>query len=47
MTHIEIAEKLQLIRPLAQWVLYGNSYESLVWLDLVQTKPTEEEIFAE
>ena len=32
------------LRPEAQWVLRGDEYSGLEWLDETQTKPTEEEI---
>ena len=42
-----IAKALTSLRPGAQWVLRGDTYEGLEWLDQVQTKPTAEEITAE
>lgn len=42
-----IAKALTTLRPGAQWVLRGDTYEGLEWLDQVQTKPTAEEITAE
>lgn len=42
-----IAKALTTLRPGAQWVLRGDTYEGLDWLDTEQTKPTEEEITAE
>lgn len=42
-----IAKALTSLRPGAQWVLRGDSYEGLEWLDQEQTKPTEAEITAE
>ena len=41
---ITIPDALQALRPGAQWVLRGDSYDGLEWLDEVQTKPTEEEV---
>jgi len=38
------ANALQSLRPMAQWVLRGDSLE---WLDTEQTQPTEAEITAE
>lgn len=35
------------LRPNAQWILNGNSYDGLDWLDQSQTKPTEAEVNAE
>lgn len=42
-----IAKALTTLRPGAQWVLRGDTYEGLDWLDTEQTKPTEAEITAE
>ena len=42
-----IDKAIQNIRPGAQWVLNGETYYDLVWLDSEQTKPTLEEITAE
>lgn len=42
-----IAKALTTLRPGAQWVLRGDSYDGLEWLDQEQTKPTEAEITAE
>ena len=41
---ITIPDALQALRPGAEWVLRGNTYDGLEWLDQVQTKPTEEEV---
>lgn len=32
------------LRPGAQWVLNGNSYENIEWLDENQSKPTEQQV---
>ena len=40
----DIPHALQALRPGAQWVLRGNDYSGLEWLDSSQTKPTETEI---
>jgi len=37
-------EALQVLKPGAEWVLRGNDYSDLEWLDEKQTKPTETEI---
>jgi hypothetical protein len=37
---------LNMIRPGARWVLNGESYDGLVWLDEGQAKPTLQEIQA-
>lgn len=41
-----VAEVLQSLRPLAEWTAQ-ESYESIIWHDTVQTKPTKEEFDAE
>ena len=40
----DIATALQKLKPGAEWVLRGNDYSGLDWLDSGQTKPTETEI---
>lgn len=35
------------LRPNASWILKGDSYEGIEWLDQSQTKPTEAEVLAE
>lgn len=35
------------LRPGAQWVLNGDSYDGLDWLDQAQEKPSLEEVSAE
>ena len=40
----DIASALQELKPGAEWVLRGNDYSGLDWLDSGQTKPTETEI---
>lgn len=44
MTHEQLAAKITLLRPGAEWNLRGNTYEGLEWLDTIQTKPTKEEL---
>lgn len=44
---MNITNALQTLKPGAEWVLRGNEYAGLEWLDTVQSKPTEEEINAE
>ena len=44
---ITIPDALQSLRPNAEWVLRGNEYSGLEWLDKVQTQPTEDEVNAE
>ena len=41
---ITIVDALQVLTPGAQWVLRGNEYAGLEWLDQVQQKPTEQEV---
>lgn len=43
MSSICLADVLHEIRPGATWILDGNSYSGLQWLDENQEKPTEEE----
>ena len=40
----DIPTALQSLKPGAQWVLRGNDYSGLEWLDSGQTKPTETEV---
>ena len=40
----DIASALQELKPGAEWVLRGNNYSDLEWLDSGQTKPTETEV---
>ena len=40
----DITHALQSLKPGAQWVLRGNDYSGLEWLDSSQTKPTETEV---
>jgi hypothetical protein len=42
-----IQQALLTLRPGAEWVLHGDTYAGLEWLDAVQTKPTEQEIVDE
>ena len=39
-----IGDALLRLTPGAQWVLRGDEYSGLEWLDETQTKPTEEEV---
>lgn len=43
----DIPAALMSLRPGAQWVLRGEEFSGLEWVDTVQTCPTEEEINAE
>ena len=40
----EITHALQSLKSGAQWVLRGNDYSGLEWLDSKQTQPTETEV---
>jgi len=40
----DITHALQSLKPGAQWVLRGEDYSGLEWLDSSQTKPTETEV---
>ena len=40
----DISSALQKLKPGAQWVLRGEDYSGLEWVDEKQTKPTETEI---
>jgi hypothetical protein len=42
-----IVDALQTLTPGAQWVLSGDEYSGLEWLDEDQDQPTEEALFAE
>jgi hypothetical protein len=44
---VKISDALLALRPGAEWVLRGNEYSGIEWIDTVQTKPTEEEVNAE
>ena len=40
----DITHALQSLKPGAEWVLRGNDYSGLEWLDSSQTQPTETEV---
>ena len=40
----DIGQALLSLRPGAEWVLEGEDYSGLEWLDSSQTKPTETEV---
>ena len=44
---ITIPDALQSLTPGAEWVLRGNEYAGLEWLDTKQAQPTEAEVTAE
>lgn len=41
---ITIPDALQSLRPNAEWVLRGNEYSGLQWLDKDQPKPSKKEV---
>lgn len=41
---IGIPDALQVLTPGAEWVLRGDEYSGLEWLDQVQQKPSEQEV---
>ena len=40
----DIPSALQTLRPGAEWVVRGDTYEGIEWLDTEQTRPTEQEV---
>ena len=44
---MNIVGALNSLKPNAEWVLDGETYSGLTWLDSNQTKPTESEVNAE
>ena len=44
---MNIVKALNNLKPNAEWVLDGETYSGLTWLDSNQTKPTESEVNAE
>lgn len=46
MKNIEIAQALDLLRPQSEWVLNGDDYAQIQWLDKETSAPTIEEIAA-
>lgn len=43
----DVPAALQTLRPGSQWIVTGDEYSGIQWLDTVQTCPTEEEVAAE
>jgi hypothetical protein len=41
---MKIAYALDALRPNSKWILRGDEYSGIEWLDEAQTKPTEQEI---
>ena len=44
---VDIPLALQSMRPGAQWVLRGDAYSGLEWLDQEQEKPNEQDVLDE
>ena len=44
---VDTAQAIQSLKPNAEWILRGDDFDGLEWLDTKQTKPTESEIDAE
>lgn len=43
----DLGKAIQSLRPNAIWVLRGDEYSGIEWLDTKQTKPTESELKTE
>ena len=39
-----VEDALKSLRPQAQWVMTGDSYSTLQWLDKVQLEPTQQDV---
>ena len=39
-----ISDVILILKPGAEWILRGEDYSGLEWLDISQTKPTETEV---
>lgn len=44
MKNSDVATALGALRPLAQWTINGSDLSTLIWLDQIQTQPTNQEI---
>jgi hypothetical protein len=44
---IDKGQAIQSLKPRAEWILRGDDFDGLEWLDTKQTKPKEAEIDAE
>jgi len=44
---IDKGQAVQSLKPGAEWILRGDDFDGLEWLDTKQTKPTKAEIDAE
>lgn len=42
--NISISNAIEQLCPGARWTIYNNNYDSLIWYDTIQIKPTREEI---
>ena len=40
----DIPTALKALTPGAEWIVYGEDYSGIEWLDKSQTKPTEEDV---
>ena len=40
----DIPTALKALTPGAEWIVYGEDYSGIEWLDKSQTKPTEQEV---
>jgi hypothetical protein len=43
---LDIVKAIHILRPNAEWIIQGDTYAGLEWLDKKSTKPTEQEIEA-
>lgn len=41
-----IQQALHALKPKAEWILRGDTYEDLEWLDETQSKPTKTQVTA-
>lgn len=44
MKHDDITRALSTLRPGAEWNLSGDALSGIIWLDTVQTRPTDDDI---
>ncbi len=47
MKHEEITRALNVLVPETKWMLSGDNFENIVWLDETEPKPTLEQVKAE
>lgn len=43
----DISKVLINLRPNAKWIINGNSYDGIIWLDENESKPTQQEVIEE